>query len=111
MNHLALCKKLGAVCLALSVIAVASGCSMKPEDGEVRVEINEKLQDHQKDRIQSKLSALTDGNGMTKSQTINGIVTFVFGGVDDVKQFADKITFARVVEVKEAERTVVLSVQ
>ncbi len=96
--------------LAVSVALIFLGCSMDAKEGEVRVEIQETLSEAQQESLKSKLSALTDGSS-TKSQNTGGKVIFVFGGVKDVKAFADKITFAKVVEVKEAERTVILSVE
>ena len=95
--------------MAVMIGLWSAGCSMEPEAGEVRVEIQEKLSDTKKDRYERKLKALA-GSGMTKSQTINGHATWVLSGVDDVKAFADKIEFAKVVSVDEAKRTVVLSV-
>jgi hypothetical protein len=95
--------------LALAIVSV--GCSMEAESGEVRVEIKEKINDRQKETFQEKLAALRSDSGMTKTSDMNGQVVYVFGGVEDVQAFADKITFAKVVEVIETKRTIILSVE
>ncbi|MDX1564824.1 MAG: hypothetical protein R3236_05420 [Phycisphaeraceae bacterium] len=85
---------------------------MEPADSEVRVEIQEKLSDAKKDHYVKKLKRLIGGGvKSTKTQSFNGKVTIVVGPVSDVEAFAEKITFARVVEVKAAERTIILSIR
>ena len=90
-------------CLAFST----QGCSMEPDEDEVRIEIKQKVSEAEAKRLGKKLQGIQGGSIMT--QTYAGKVTFIIGGVTDVKAFASRIKFAQVVEVREAERTLVLS--
>lgn len=85
---------------------------MGPAKDLVRVEIQEKISGTEKDRIVDRLKALTNSRSTTtKTMSINRAVTIMVGPVSDVKAFAERIQFGKVVEVKEAERTILLSVR
>ena len=90
----------------------AVGCSISPAKDQVRIEIQEEISDTEKDRIVDKLEALTNSRWTTtKTMSVNRTVTIMVEPVSDVKAFAESIQFGKVVEVKEAKRTILLSVR
>ena len=108
------CKTMGFACLALVLGVASQGCSMTPTDNQLRVEIHEDLTDWKANMLRSELEELSEDRAAGRVASVSHLTTpgkiiFIVDGVKDVRAYVGKIKFARVVEFREAERTVVIS--
>ena len=87
--------------LLATSLAAFSGCSLEidPPANGVQIKIEKPISDDVEEDFKEKLKALA-GSTSTSTITINGKMTMNLSPVADIKAFADKIDFAKVVKIE-----------